>query len=309
MITPTTRKQANEFKGNRCGHDAKSPKIYALPRQYKARPKIITQAKFRANGVALGQSWHNPAYLLHYKESRRNNVSLRQQRTEGRSRFAQVAGVILDHTDLEMMQIGRWDKKTGLFSPYSWQDLWIILLNNQGENESFSRDRFYEEINMMKAAGYIRVQKRHYETGEENADGTAEVRQDVAHKWVCSRFFEDLALSIEELKKARKESSDKNDKLRMAAAVAQCANNPLAKAAEAVVKMFESARDGEYSKVRKYYEQKKAQHNLKKAAKSSPAPAQQEITQQASQSRAEKIERLMASSGISRQQAEKLIHK
>jgi hypothetical protein len=309
VITPQTRKHTEELKGNRCGHDSQSPKIYALPTVYKSRPKIITQAKYRANGVALGRSWHNPAYLLHYKESRRNDVSLRQQRTEGRSRFAQVAGVILDHTDLEMMQVGRWDKKTGMFSPYSWQELWIILLNNQGENESFSRDRFYQEIRRFQAAGYIRVQKRHYETGEENADGTAEVRQDVAHKWVCSRFFEDLALSIDELKKARKVSSDKNDKLRMTAAVSQCANNPLAKAAEAVVKMFESAKNGEYSKVRKYYEQKKAQYNLNKAAKTSPAPAQQESNTQTSQSRTEKIERLMASSGCSRQQAEKLIHK
>lgn len=307
MKTDITRK---EIKGNKCGHNAQSPKIYISPRFYTKRPELISRAKHRANNVALGRSWHNPQYLHHYKEQRRHDISARQQRSEGRSRFSQFSGAILDNLDLETMQLGRWSEKTGLFTPYSWAELLNVIQTIQGDSEKFSRDRMYEERSRFEKSGYIRVQKRHYETGETDNNDKAVIRQDVAHKWVCTRFLRELGLSDDQIKAARKNSAERNERLRMEAAVSLCANNPLAKAAEAVVKMRESAKNGEKSKVRQYYEQKKAQHDLLRAAK--PKKEQTPTKTLSSDKRAARelrIASLIESSGISRAQAEKLIPK
>lgn len=307
-----TDNTSNLITGNKCGHDAGSPKIYTQPTFFKKRPALLSRAKYRANGVALGRSWHNPQYLKHYKAQRRHDISLRQQRSEARSRYSQVAGILFDCLDLETLQLGRWDEKTGMFSPYSWAEIYVLLESIQTSTEKFSRDRLYQELRRFSACGYMRIQKRHYETGEVNADGQKEIRQDVAHKWIDKRIFEDLGITAEELTKARKASSERNERLRMAAAVAQCANLPQAKAAEAVVMMRQSAKNGTYSPVRQYFEQKKAQQALSEQARkagATPSKPQNAAKNGSSEDREAKIIRLMKISGKSYTECEAMLAK
>lgn len=304
-----TDNTSNHITGNKCGHNAESPKIYTQPTFFKKRPALLSRAKFRANNVATGRSWHNPQYLHHYKSQRRRDVSLRQMRSEGRSRFSQVAGAIIDHLDLETMQLGRWDTKSGMFCPYSWAEILGILTSIQGDHENFSRDRMYQELRRFVATGYLRVQKRHYATGEQDDNGRDVVRQDVAHKWVCVRLFEDLGISKEDLELARKASSKRNDQIRMNAAVAQCANNPTAKPAEAIALMVKSAREGSYSKVRQYFEQKRAEIALKRASETTTNPPKKTSNRLSESERAAKIRFMMEKGGLSRERAEAYINR
>lgn len=298
----------NIIKGNKCGHNAQSPKIYVSPSAYKRRPELLSRAKHRANNVALGRSWLNPQYLKHYKEARRVDVSLRKQRSEGRSRFSQFSGAIYDHLDLETMQLGRWDAKTGIFAPYSWSEILGVLQSIQGDSEKFSRDRMFQEVRRWKAAGYIREQKRHYETGELDGNGAPVMRQDVAHKWICTRALLELGLTEDQIKAARKASKERNKRLRMEAAVGMCSNNPLAKAAQAVAEMEASARDGRKSQVRQYYEQKRAEYDLISARRKAATPTPTKTTKtERNEAREAKIRRLMDATGRPRQELEHLI--
>ena len=309
MIIDRTRK----LNGNKCGHEVHHPKLYFTPTFYKTRPKLINKTRRRANSVAEGRGWENPLYLKYYKSMRNECVSLRKQRSEARSRFSQVVGVLLDHYDFESKQLGHWDTITGMFTPVSWAKLHTILEINQMDEENFSRDRFYEEIKMIRDAGYIRVQKRHYDTGEvlEAKDGQESkdiIRQDVAHKWVQDRLFLELGITQEEIDAQRKITKARNNKIRLDASQ----RIPFGDAAKALKMMIDSAKNGTRSKIREYYETKKA----KLAVSVSPAAISGDLNKfqkkeqpTESEERERKINVMMTKLGMTRRQAEKYILK
>jgi hypothetical protein len=313
MHNSISEKSANpSVKGNRCGHNTESPKIYQSPPRIKKRPSLLTRAKYRANNVALGRSWDNPQYLRNYKEQRQLDISYRKMRSEGRSRFAQFSGVVFDHIDLETMQVGHWSVRTGLFVPYSWVEISGVLDESQskGAGENFSRSRMYDEIDIWQSVGYLRNQERVYKAGEDQ-NGKTKFRQDVSHKWICKRLFLELGLTEKEIEEARQESKKRNDITRMNAAVSLCANNPQAKAADAIVLMQLSARNGARSKIRQYYDRKKAEQAIKdveraQEAKETNTPTNAP-THEKKAARACRVAMLIKSTGMTKTEAEKLI--
>lgn len=243
-----TKNTSNQKKGNRCGCTVDNPSTFKSPSYSKRRPKLIEQAKYRLNSVTgKGEGYRN--FLHKYKEKRRQQVSNRQMRLEGRSRIAIFGGAVFDHLDLETMQLGYWCRESGQWVPTSWDDIHNAILDSLEEHEAYSYQRLSDEKARWKACGFLRVKKRYYDTGLENDDGSKIYRQDISASFVTEAALVDLGLHPDAIKKAREESTERNEAIRKRHAEAM----PFVKTVEAMQVLRDTAKNYK-GKVRQWYE-------------------------------------------------------
>lgn len=95
--------------GNHCGHVPEEPRLYIRPAYKKKTYDILTDAQDN-----LSKYYDEPKkWLTNIDETRFNGETgnrMGQQRTESREAVAAVAGVILDHLDLDTMNVVKYKK-------------------------------------------------------------------------------------------------------------------------------------------------------------------------------------------------------
>lgn len=95
--------------GNHCGHVPESPRLYTRPAYKKKTYDILTDAQDN-----LKSYYFEPKKWLTNIDETRFRVTtgdrMGQQRTESREAVAAIAGVILDHLDLDTMNVVKYKK-------------------------------------------------------------------------------------------------------------------------------------------------------------------------------------------------------
>lgn len=130
----------NPIFGNRCEHNRREFRTYAIPKKHKKRPFILTQAIQNA-----AVYYRKPAKYL--KELTLLNLT-RKQRSERREAIGSVMQMILHYTDLATMRVG---------TPHQNGEINGLRLTFIAKKLGYSTKRVWRAIKDLKAAGYLEI--------------------------------------------------------------------------------------------------------------------------------------------------------
>jgi len=225
--------QASYNYGNRCGHVPNSPRLYVRPAFKKKTYDILTDAQKN-----LAEYYSDPKNWLKNIEESRFDVdkghSMGQQRTESREAVAAVTGVILDHLDLDTMNIVRY--KQGTPKNMSIYDI--------AEKAGINYDRCWRALMVLQNASYVTSKQ-------------AQIKE-IALKRVSLTLLHHLGISALRVHLCR---GKKHKSLEMKRGETAIQNNPQLKKAmkslkEALckpIKTLEQKEEAEKEKQRKYF--------------------------------------------------------
>lgn len=188
--------------GNRCGHRAKSPRLY----QPEQRSVISILEIAQNNCETFYHKYDRSSYLDSLILSR---TSARKIRSEGRERTLVILQILLQYCDLASLRVGVPNKDGAFWSPSL---RWLAEkagFRQKGDPESLGIKRAWRAIKDLVDAGYLEVHQRFLRLEGEHYKGLAAIKK------ISKKLFLELGISKLRLDNHRKTASKRLQRQRI----------------------------------------------------------------------------------------------
>lgn len=195
--------------GNWCNHNPSNPRFFEGNSKHANRPDVIQWAMINLKRFyAKPRSW-----LQSLRDTRR---TVRQERSEGRERDADVLGVLLHYTELASLRVG-FPKESGEFISLDMKFIakklgWRCDNDDQLDTERINQGkiplnrgvkRVWRSVTVLKQAGYLTVHKRF----ERHLDGEKDYTGLPAVRCIQPKLFWELGINGTKLRAKRDQAA------------------------------------------------------------------------------------------------------